>query len=186
LLDWTNKIVGVVAGCYCPAHRGHYESIVYLIQKFKLNVIIIMIFGHAKPENSRHGVPESESVKAWKSWGKIIEKKYRCTVVVVKNDYNLRFVPNTVRYVFLVQISETEKQQEEKKYSSLFLPNVDRNIISRQIILRNRNNLSATNFTQCLMNVNDNCLRFVPFDISRKERLDYITRLRKKYKRYFH
>lgn len=57
------KKVGIMGGCYCPPHAGHYNSIVNAIRELSLDIVIIQIFGRENKEQSRHGTPSTFSME---------------------------------------------------------------------------------------------------------------------------
>jgi len=203
-INWSNKKVGLIAGCFCPPHRGHYEMVLNSIKTFNLNIVVLRVVGNPNRKYTRHGVTEQESINIWYEWGKTILRKHNVIIIPISITTQLDFIPKNILLLFRIGVAETDEELKEEKEELMkieqerkdairtgnkirpiiFARNVPAERMTGQILTRNPDSgLSATKFVECLEqlkptrrgvpNIN-NCLKYVPYELSENERVKYI------------
>ena len=204
---YKNKNVGIIAGCYCPPHKGHYNSFLQAIEKYKLDILFIETTNSGtKSERSRHGTPVSHTLETLNTWANKINSETSGVEVFINNGVapyksTYQFIPRNVGHVYSISVyddvPEDNKRKLLKKWAKSFFiqlrkaeeweKNSTRNTTlynkaSTVEFARDRTeNLSATEFTKCLMNVQKKdtkenrelCSKFINH-LSPSERDEYI------------
>ena len=85
LFDSLNgKTIGLMSGCFCPPHKGHYNSFLRMLQnrELDLDILVLESLNDKKAESSRHGTPFSHSVFALNMFANYLEEKTGKKVLV--------------------------------------------------------------------------------------------------------
>ena len=194
-----------MGGCYCPPHKGHYNSFLKAIDMYKLDVLFIETTNSAtNPEYSRHGTPASHTLETLNKWANKIHKETGTEVFINNSSApyksNYQFIPRNVGHVYSISIYNDVKEDNQRtlldKTSKNYLIQLKadpwKNNKTRNTTLYNKattvesereraENLSATEFTRCLINVQksdtrknrDLCSKFINH-LSTEERDEYI------------
>jgi len=188
------KTILTFSGCYCPAHKGHYQIVEKVVKAVKPDIVLIITTN--RQTNSRHGVPLDFTIKTWKDWGKILSKKYGVDMYIqwiyADSDHLLNWgrTSSNVKKIIKAKIYEDEKIPEEYIENPLqkmdttglsagYFSGVPRDGRFYEYHVERTGDLSATKFVACLKDVNKDCLKYVPEDV--KDKKDYIQEIRDTY-----
>jgi len=207
---YKDKTVGIMSGCFCPPHKGHYNSFLQAInsgtkEKYKLDFLFIETTNSGtKSEGSRHGTPVSHTLETLNKWANKIYEEIG-TQVFINNSVdpyksNYQFIPRNVGHVYDISVYDSVPEDNQRKLldrtAKNFLIQLKKdqwgNNNTRNTTLYNKastveserdrtENLSATEFTRCLMNVQQKdtkenrelCSKFINH-LSPSERDEYI------------
>ena len=154
LFDSLNgKTVGLMSGCFCPPHKGHYNSFLKMLQnrELDLDILILESLNDEKPEKSRHGTPFSHSVFALDKFANYLEEKTGKKVLVRNamgalykgKGYNLLqypYIPSSIKKVYRITIFDEIYEKNPSKPKTL-------NQLSR-ILFRNLRNGNEDKYEQ--------------------------------------
>lgn len=162
----AGKNFSLMAGCFCPPHKGHYKTFKDSILNFNLDVLIIQSFNHVKPKNTRHGTPLEHTIRVLEMYARQLMAEIEGVEVYVvpidgtKLTTMWWMTPEINKYYDINYIddpSSTSFNKEPRKladFGKAFYPQLrqyeDKYVEIR--ILRENDGLSATKFTQCLEN----------------------------------
>ena len=139
------KTIGLMSGCFCPPHKGHYKSFLKMLKDPELNLDILVLesVNDEKVENSRHGTPLSHTNFALNMFADYLEKKTGKKVIVRNargalykdKGYNLlqyTYIPNTVKRVYRIRILDEKYEKNNslknpkdlKKINRMFFRNL--------------------------------------------------------------
>ena len=174
-------------GCFCPPHKGHFDSVQKYWTLYQPDVLQLVI---AEDAEQRHGVPIEEIKQLWKIYLKLlvpingdntqiaeivsasepVEKAISLgmnrtdvgrVVVVVGSDYDKETV---VRYESLMKRKTEKTRPENRKQYELLVNTRD-------------GKLSATEFVACLL-AEHNCDEFLPHALPASEKKRVTSKLR--------
>jgi hypothetical protein len=154
LFDSLNgKTVGLMSGCFCPPHKGHYNSFLKMLQnrELDLDILILESLNDEKPEKSRHGTPLSHTNFALDMFAKYLEEKTGKNVLVRNapgalykdKGYNLLqypYIPLLIKKVYRLTILDEKYEKSPSKPKTL-------NQLSR-ILFRNLRNGNEDKYEQ--------------------------------------
>ena len=184
-----DQVAVYMNGCFCPPHKGHYDSFVNAITEFQPALLLISTTNYSA--NPRHGTPLSHTIETLKRWGKVLKKKYGVEVLVyslMEGDDMFWYQQNFPKDVLtkMIHYHIHDKRDEEivfnrelpKKCGSGFWKKVHPDKRFEYHALRPENSPSATKFTACLKS-EASCHEFVPTDEPDPQR--YIQQIRALY-----
>ena len=191
---FTNKRVLTFSGCFCPPHAGHYALIENVVTKVKPDVLIVSSVN--SNDNPRHGTPLSHTKETWNKWGEILANKYNIDYFFNDMESRFSFDGSLAKIKEFIDINTYEGNQRvpekfkinpvENKtlegFSLSYLKGVPRDFKGYYIYhIQRSGDLSATAFTKCLKDLTQDCLQFVPTDLSNHDKYEYIRNIREKY-----
>jgi len=167
-INYKNKNIGSISGCYCPPHKGHYNSFIRVIREFKLDILFIETTNTDK--FSRHGTPLKHTLETLKKWAKCIERVTKAKVYVLDDMTNFAFIPRDISHFYMIQIydeeEESPKQHVLDRTARQFLKQLKKDPFGDDSkrkttlkdkvsdgILRREGKISATKFVNCLIDV---------------------------------
>lgn len=179
LFDSLNgKTIGLMSGCFCPPHKGHYNSFLKMLQnrELDLDILILESLNDEKPEKSRHGTPLSHTNFALDLFAKYLEEKTGKKVLVRNamgalyngQGYNLLrypYIPSSIKKVYRLTILDEKYEKNPRKpkklkeiqrisYKNLRDGNEDKYeekiFFRREIEKNNIDKLSATKFVEAM------------------------------------
>ncbi len=146
-------------GCFCPPHRGHYNSINDIVKNNKNIKVIINI--KQKNNDTRHGIPKYINIAIWKEYIKHMFPKnsvslQRGNFMTDKNFINHDFIKQADTVIFVrgdegLDHRTIKNSFETKKKSILKLLSKENKKIMFYYNSRVKN-LSATDFVKHLIN----------------------------------
>ena len=188
--DFTNKIVGMVSGCFCPPHKGHFAMIFEACRQNKLDILFLKTVNNSRP---RHGVPLEVSLKVLSIYAKYIYDELG-THVFVSSDGIPWSIPNTVNKILNIEVMELKgeptelnrtqaKEQESANFltgtSRTYLRNFDKvnnTKVFRRVMFRNsENGLSATIFIREMKSMLTETAKFLPDQMPETEKYQLIA-----------
>ena len=188
-----DKIILSFAGCFCPAHAGHYNMIDRAISKIKPDIVSIRIVN--SEEDSRHGTPLSHSLDTWTRWGQILSLKHGVDMYIKPLSTTLDLLiwdggAEFIKAFIDVDVWETKMSEEFRKnplqqkdlsqMSQDFLYKVPRNFKGYYTYnIQREGDLSATAFVKCMRDLEKDCRMYVPDAVEDKQA--YIDEIRQKY-----
>ena len=123
----NNKIVGIINGCYCPPHKGHFETWENACKDLNLDVLCISSINNpykteVKKEiqpsyNSRHGIPLEFTEWVVSQWSKYLKNRDNKKVHIVFSTSNInRKIINNFKQLYLIQGDEGEGDYSSDAY----------------------------------------------------------------------
>ncbi len=114
---FENAIVGIMNGCYCPPHKGHFNSWEYACQEFKLSILCITSVNVDKKHRARHMIPYEFTQKIILEWGKELYRKYNTTVMFTDINEISTFwnIPSNVQKLYDINVHETNNDDEMRE-----------------------------------------------------------------------
>jgi hypothetical protein len=176
--------VAIFGGNYAPPHRGHFENVVKQCIALDANVAVMCVTANADRTRSRYGVSASDCCEVLRSWAVEIAPNWLDIIVVDMNvNPTLRnIISPTAKKVIEVSICENETEyvfemMKNLNLSSVYLPGVPRDIITKQCAIRGPG-LSSTKFVQCLIRGNpSDCSQFSPDGLSEESRMNFLVHM---------
>lgn len=167
-INYKNKNIGSIAGCYCPPHKGHYNSFLRVIREFKLDVLFIETTNTDR--YSRHGTPLKHSLETLRKWAKCIERETNAKVFVLDSMSNFEFIPRDISHFYAIQIYDEEEESPKthilERTARRYLQRLKKDPFgddpTRKTTLKDKasdarlprnGKVSATKFVNCLMDV---------------------------------
>lgn len=176
-LDFEGKNVGVMSGCFCPPHVGHFQTIYDACVKNNLGVMFLKTTNSDnRPERTRHGLPSAITIKLLHHFAKKIHSLLGTEFFITNTSEEVPWGINTsMDHLFLIEVNEIDGEPTEvdieranaiEKTNPLtgksrrFLENFDRENntkVFNSVLFRNKQNgLSATSFVRSLMKILEN------------------------------
>ena len=133
LFDSLNgKTLGLMSGCFCPPHKGHYNSFLKMLQnrELDLDILVLESLNDKEAKKSRHGTPLSHTNFALNMFAKYLEEKTG-KKVLVRNamgarykgiGYNLNrysYIPSSIKKVYRISILDEKYEKGPLKPKSL-------------------------------------------------------------------
>ena len=177
------KNVGLMNGCFCPPHVGHYNSFKNAIKTQKLDLLFLQTTNSSTARMGRHGTAGSHTYKVLIMFAKKLKKETGCDVLIencpscppiikgkagseYKFDNRVTFynwIPVDVENVFKIQYVENDEQRsktiklDDKNFSANFFKELRKQAPEKfQHIKLERpddDGLSATKFAKCLSKI---------------------------------
>ena len=171
------KTIGLMSGCFCPPHKGHYNSFLRMLQnrELDLDILVLESLNEKKAEGSRHGTPYSHSVFALNMFANYLEEKTGKKVLVRNafgalyegkgyNLLNYSYIPSSVKKVYRITIFDEiyeknpRKPKTLKEIQRIFFYNLrkeedkyeEKIFFRREIEKNNIDKLSATKFVRAI------------------------------------
>lgn len=187
--SFSGKTVLTFFGCFCPPHRGHYETLERAIRDVRPNIVVVESMNSDNPEYSRHGIPLSFALKTWMRWSEFLSQKYGITFYAVDNSSKFWFRTHPQRVISIETIEDENSLVEEglRSLSRKGLSTVYwKNALNLETYSVKRDfTFSATKFTALLREQNiEKCLDFVPLDLNHEEKMEYINTMLNDYGKY--
>lgn len=175
--------VGKMTGCYCPPHKGHYESILNACKELDLRVLFLSSNNRPGASRSRHGMPSEFSAEQLCIFAKQIYMEMGENIVIfvtagsslstpweIESNMDKFFIISSFEYddEESKQLAIQSKALEEavdplaKVFPKVFrkfkrsTPEQRQTKVSNKIFLRDKKEgFSATKFTKCLIELRD-------------------------------
>ena len=176
------KNVGLMNGCFCPPHVGHYNSFKKAIETLKLNLLFLQTINNSTARLGRHGTAGSHTYKVLIMFAKKLKEETGCDVLIEncpgcppiikdKKDKEYKFdnrvaffnwIPVDVENVFKIEYVENDKQRsktiilDDKNFSANYFKELRLKAPDKfkHIKLeRPDDGLSATKFSKCLSEI---------------------------------
>lgn len=183
------KTILMVTGCFCPPHAGHYGFVKSSIAKVKPDIVVIWTVN--RNEYPRHGTPLSHTLETWRSWGKILSRKYGVDIFVTSEPYEVVWYADA-KMLINVEVHEGDIPEgvvpnsvTAKSWGNMSMAYF-RKMRTRgdnyfEFHIKREGDLSATQFTKCLKDLTKDCLKYVPEDLEGEDKLEYVKNIREKY-----
>jgi hypothetical protein len=127
------KNVGLMSGCFCPPHVGHYNSFKNAIKELKLDLLYLDTVNSSSASFGRHGTAGSHTYYVLIMYAKKLKEETGCDVLIENcpscvplglyenpRDYKysdrvtlMNWIPIDVKNVFKIQYVENDKQREK-------------------------------------------------------------------------
>jgi hypothetical protein len=173
--NFEGKNVGVMSGCFCPPHVGHFQTIYDACVKNNLGVMFLKtINSENRPESTRHGLPSAFTIKMLHQFAKYINSKIGTEFYISTSEIPWD-INTSMDHLFFIEVNEidgepTEADIERAKAieqtnmlagkARRFLENFDRENntkVFNSVLFRNKQNgVSATSFVRSLMKILEN------------------------------
>ena len=175
--NFEGKNVGVMSGCFCPPHVGHFQTIYDACVKNSLGVMFLKTTNSDnRPERTRHGLPSAITIKLLHHFAKKIHSLLGTEFFITNTTEEVPWGINTsMDHLFLIEVNEIdgeptnadiERANTIEQTNPLtgkarrFLENFDRENntkVFNSVLFRNKQNgVSATSFVHSLMNILEN------------------------------
>jgi hypothetical protein len=174
------KNVGLMSGCFCPPHAGHYNSFKTAIKDLDLDILYLTTINSGEANWGRHKTAGSHTIYVLIMYAKKLEEETGCSVLIEncascppiglhknRGDYKyydrvsfMNWIPVDVKNVFNIQFVENEEQRAKTiKLDDRHFGNKD---MYKELRLkapekyihikfeREEDGLSATKFSKCL------------------------------------
>jgi hypothetical protein len=172
--NFEGKNVGVMSGCFCPPHAGHFQTIYDACVKNNLGVMFIKTTNSDnRPERTRHGLPSALTIKLLHHFARYIHDTLGTEFFITNSPEEVPWDINTsMNQLILIQVNEIdgEPTEEDIKNATIieqtnplvgkarrFLENFDRENnekVFNSVLFRNKlNGLSATSFVRSLIEI---------------------------------
>lgn len=174
-MDFKGKNVGIIAGCFCPPHKGHYQTIYDACAKNKLDYMFIHTMNNSNAIKSRHGVPALFSVKMLSYFAKNINKYLGTQFFISNTSQSIPWdINNSMNKIYMIDVVEMDGEPTEsnmeyvreredtdplanaaRRYLINFKPNVDKKV-QYSVLFRNKlTSISATSFIKSIIKYRD-------------------------------
>ena len=174
-MDFKGKNVGIIAGCFCPPHKGHYQTIYDACAKNKLDYMFIHTMNNSNAIKSRHGVPALFSIKMLSYFAKNINKYLDTQFFISNTSQSIPWdINNSMNKIYMIDVVEMDGEPTEsnmeyvrervdtdplanaaRRYLINFKPNVDKKV-QYSVLFRNKlTSLSATSFVKSIIKYRD-------------------------------
>lgn len=174
-LNFEGKNVGVMGGCFCPPHVGHFQTIYDACVKNNLGVMFLRTTNSDnRPERTRHGLSSAFTIKMLHQFAKYINSKIGTEFYISTSEIPWD-INTSMDHLFFIEVNEidgepTEADIERAKAieqtnmlngkTRRFLENFNREnntkVFSRVLFRNKQNGLSATSFVRSLMKIREN------------------------------
>jgi hypothetical protein len=172
--NFEGKNVGVMSGCFCPPHAGHFQTIYDACVKNNLGAMFIKTTNSDnRSERTRHGLPSALTIKLLHHFARYIRDTLGTEFFITNSSQEVPWDINTsMNQLILIQVNEIdgEPTEEDIKNATIieqtnplvgkarrFLENFDRENnekVFNSVLFRNKlNGLSATSFVHSLIEI---------------------------------
>lgn len=172
--NFEGKNVGVMSGCFCPPHAGHFQTIYDACVKNNLGAMFIKTTNSDnRSERTRHGLPSALTIKLLYHFARYICDTLGTEFFITNSSQEVPWDINTsMNQLILIQVNEIdgEPTEEDIKNATIieqtnplvgkarrFLENFDRETndkVFNSVLFRNKlNGLSATSFVHSLIEI---------------------------------
>ena len=174
-MDFKEKNVGIMAGCFCPPHKGHYQTIYDACAKNNLDFMFIKTTNNSNVQKSRHGVPASFTIKMLSYFAKYINNKLGTQFFISNTSESLPWnINNSMKKLYEIDIVELDGEPTEndienankreqkdplanaaRRYLINLKPNDDMKV-QYSVLFRNKStSISATSFIKSIIKLRD-------------------------------
>ena len=174
----TGKTLGIMHGCFCPPHKGHYNSFKKAIVDLNLDILLLKSLNDNNPNSSRHGTPLNHTIKILELYAIKLKKETDCIVLIIKSPSSVfmknnrpikinkyGWIPHTIKQIYDINYVETEEDllKPEKtisrNFQKLYFPELRRMEAEYKYkyirYIREKDGLSATKFVNALIKYKD-------------------------------
>uniref|UniRef100_A0A6C0BW30 Uncharacterized protein n=1 Tax=viral metagenome TaxID=1070528 RepID=A0A6C0BW30_9ZZZZ len=172
--NFEGKNVGVMSGCFCPPHAGHFQTIYDACVKNNLGVMFIKTTNlYNKPEKTKHGIPSAFTIKLLRHFARHIRDKLGTEFFITNSAQEVPWAINTtMKSLMLIQVTEIDGKptEEDIKNATIieqqnplsgksrgFLEKFDREnnekVVNRVLFRNTSDKVSATSFVRSLMRI---------------------------------
>jgi hypothetical protein len=192
-LNFKDKVVGTIAGCFCPPHKGHFAMILEACRDNKLDIVFVKTVNRDKASSARHGVPAQASIKILSIYAKYIYDTVG-TEVFISTEFIPWDIPNTVDKILNIKVIELEgevtkqameqaKEQEQanpllgtvRRYLSNFDKVNNTKVFNRVMFRNTTKGVSATNYIRTMKTLLTETAKFLPDFMTEQEKYQLIA-----------
>ena len=196
----TDKTLGIMHGCFCPPHKGHYNSFKKAIVDLNLDILLLKSLNDNNPNSSRHGTPLNHTIKILELYAIKLKKETDCIVLIIKSPSSVfmknnrpikinkyGWIPHTIKQIYDINYVETEEDLLEpektisRNFQKLYFPELRRMEAEYKYkyirYIREKDGLSATKFVNALIKYKDDrieCLKFIDH-LNDEEQENYLS-----------
>ena len=191
-LNYSGKTVGLMSGCFCPPHKGHFQTIYDACHNYNIDILFLRTQNNAVKDRSRHGLPLSVSLTLLNIYAKHIYSKLGTQIIISPEDipWNINPSMDKLLMIDVIEIDgepreeDIEKAKDIEKSNALegtsrnFLKNFDKvnnNKVFKAVLFRNKQTgLSATSFVKTMKKLLVDSASFLPDELSDSEKYGLI------------
>ena len=192
-LNYAGKTVGLMSGCFCPPHKGHFQAIYDACHKYNIDILFLRTQNSPNKDRSRHGLPLSVSLTLLCIYAKYIYSKLGTEIIISPEDipWNINSSMDKLLMIDVIEVDGEPKEEHIKaakdiqKINALegttrnFLINFDKvnnNKVFKVVLFRNKETgISATSFVKSMKRLLVDSASFLPDGLSESEKYGLIA-----------
>ena len=104
-INFAGKNVGFMTGCYCPPHKGHYDTWANACDDLHLDILCLRSTNRGIITKSRHGMPYEFTRDTIVEWGKELFRAYNTILMISYEDSSSENpyywdIPDTLNHLY--------------------------------------------------------------------------------------
>lgn len=108
-MDFQGQRIGVIAGCFCPLHSGHYDYIYDACVKDSIDYMFINTSNKVDVHRARHGVPSPSSLAMLVLSAENINRRLGTRFFISNSGQSLPWdINSSMRALYMIETAETD------------------------------------------------------------------------------